>query len=108
MKNNNKKYSLKYINKPILILTLLLAGVGAFLILDASSISAQLTYGYDTPYYFYRQCIYIIYTDKDSVFCRYRQIFLFVLIRKQKHLNNNFSRIHREKFHLRYQSLCEF
>ena len=60
MKNNNKKYSLKYINKPILILTLLLAGVGAFLILDASSISAQLTYGYDTPYYFFnKQLIFI-------------------------------------------------
>ena len=44
---------LKYINKPILILTLLYAVIGAFLILDASSISSVLTYRLDTPYYFF-------------------------------------------------------
>ena len=44
---------LRYINKPILILTLLFAILGAFLILDASSISSVLTYGLDSPYYFF-------------------------------------------------------
>ncbi len=44
---------LRYINKPILALTLLYAVLGAFLILDASSISSVLTYGLDSPYYFF-------------------------------------------------------
>ena len=59
-KKKAKVYVLKYINKPILILSLFLAVLGAFLILDASSISSQLTYGYDTPYYFFnKQLIFI-------------------------------------------------
>ncbi len=51
----------KYLNKPILVLTLFFAVVGAFLILDASSISSVLTYGFDTPYYYFiRQIIFIV------------------------------------------------
>ena len=58
--NKGKKSIFKDMNKPILILTLLFAALGAFLILDASSISAVLTYGYDTPYYYFiRQLIFI-------------------------------------------------
>lgn len=50
----------KYMNKPILILTLVYAALGAFLILDASSISSVLTYGNDTPYYYFiRQIVFI-------------------------------------------------
>lgn len=50
----------KNLNKPILILTLAFAIIGALLILDASSISATLTYGTSTPYYFFkRQLIFI-------------------------------------------------
>ena len=55
MKENKKvKFSIiKNLNKPILILTILFAVIGAFLILDASSISSVLTYRLDTPYYFF-------------------------------------------------------
>ncbi len=50
----------KKLNKPILILTLIYAIGGAFLILNASSISSTLVYGTDTPYYFFvRQLIFI-------------------------------------------------
>ncbi len=56
-----KKSILRYLNKPILILTLVLVALGAFLILDASSISSVLTYGNDTPYYYFiRQIIFIV------------------------------------------------
>ena len=56
-----KKISIfKNLNKPILILTLLYMILGALLILDASSISATLTYGMSSPYYFFeRQLIFI-------------------------------------------------
>ena len=51
-KDREVKYStIKYLNKPILIMTLIFSVLGAFLILDASSISAVRTYGFDTPYY---------------------------------------------------------
>ena len=62
MKENKKvKFSIiKNLNKPILILTILFAVIGAFLILDASSISSVLTYRLDTPYYFFiRQLSFI-------------------------------------------------
>ena len=51
---------LKHLNKGILTLTMLFAIVGAFFILDASSISATLTYGKSTPYFFFiRQLIFV-------------------------------------------------
>ena len=59
-KNSNIKNFFKDLNKPILFLTLFYAIGGAFLILDASSISSVLYYGLDTPYYFFiRQIIFI-------------------------------------------------
>lgn len=52
---------LKYLNKTLLILTIIYAILGAFLILDASSISATHVYGESTPYYFFiRQLGFII------------------------------------------------
>ncbi len=71
MKNSKSKKirTLKYLNKPILILTVIFAIVGAFLILDASSISSVLTYGNDTPYYFFeRQLIFIAIAFIASIF----------------------------------------
>ena len=62
MKDGKRKKTIlfRYLNKPILILTLLYAALGIFLILDASSISSVLTYGNDTPYfYFIRQIIFV-------------------------------------------------
>ena len=57
-KENKKNGIFAYMNKPILLLTLAFAALGAFLILDASSISSVLTYGNDTPYYYFiRQLI---------------------------------------------------
>lgn len=51
---------IKNLNKPILILTIVFSILGALLILDASSISATLTYGMSTPYYFFqRQLIFV-------------------------------------------------
>ncbi len=48
-------------NKPLLILTVMYALVGALLILNASSISATLVYGESTPYYFFiRQLSFIL------------------------------------------------
>ena len=62
------KNFLKDINKPILFLTLLYAIGGAFLILDASSISSVLYYGLDTPYYFFiRQIIFIVISLVGSI-----------------------------------------
>lgn len=60
-KDSSKKENIfKYLNKPILFLTLFFAIGGSFLILDASSISSVLTYGFDTPYYYFiRQIIFI-------------------------------------------------
>lgn len=61
MKRKKKVKVLKYLNKPILVATLLFAIVGAFFILDASSISAILTYGKDTPYFFFiRQLFFVV------------------------------------------------
>lgn len=50
-----KKYIVKVfknLNKSLFFWTMLYAIGGAFLILDASLISATLTYGYDNPYHF--------------------------------------------------------
>lgn len=61
MKKNKSKIKLfRNINKPLFFLTLIYAIVGAFLILDASSISSTLAYGNSTPYYYFqRQLIFI-------------------------------------------------
>lgn len=59
MKKTKKVKLFKNLNKPILILMLIYAIIGAFLILDASSISSVLTYGVDTYYFFKRQLIFI-------------------------------------------------
>ena len=69
-KVENKKINVfKYLNKPILIMTLFFAILGAFLILDASSISSVLTYGFDTPYYYFiRQIIFIVISLVASLF----------------------------------------
>ena len=62
MKKNVKRIkTFKYMNKPIFILTVVFGIIGAFLILDASSISSVLTYGNDSPYYFFqRQLLFIV------------------------------------------------
>ena len=60
MKKNRKVKLFKNLNKPILILMLIYSLIGAFLILDASSISSVLTYGVDTYYFFKRQLIFIL------------------------------------------------
>lgn len=60
MKKTKKIKIMKLINKPILIMMLIYALIGAFLILDASSISSVLTYGVDTYYFFKRQLIFIL------------------------------------------------
>ena len=44
---------LRNLNKWILVLTIIFAFGGAFFILDASSISATLTYGKSSPYFFF-------------------------------------------------------
>lgn len=69
-KDREVKYStIKYLNKPILIMTLVFSVLGAFLILDASSISAVRTYGFDTPYYYFiRQIIFIVIGYVLSIF----------------------------------------
>ena len=52
---------LRNLNKWILVLTIIFAFGGAFFILDASSISATLTYGKSSPYFFFsRQLIFVI------------------------------------------------
>ena len=68
-KSKKKSGVLKYLNKPILILTLLFAVLGVLLILDASSISSVLTYGNDTPYYYFiRQIIFVVFAFISSFF----------------------------------------
>ena len=69
-KDEQVKFStIKFLNKPILIMTLVFSVLGAFLILDASSISAVRTYGFDTPYYYFiRQIIFIVIGYVLSVF----------------------------------------
>lgn len=63
MKKNIKRkrlYFLRDTNKWLLVLSLIFVFGGAFLILDASSISSVLYYGNDTPYYFFqRQLLFI-------------------------------------------------
>ena len=63
MKKNNKRtklFSLRDTNKWLLIISLIFVFGGAFLILDASSISSVLYYGNDTPYFFFqRQLLFI-------------------------------------------------
>ncbi len=60
---------LKDINKPILLLTLLYAILGCFLILDASSISSVLYYKTDSEYYFFiRQLRFVGYSIIASIF----------------------------------------
>ena len=60
---------IRHLNKPILILTLLYAALGVFLILDASSISSVLTYGNDTPYYYFiRQIVFVCAALFTSLF----------------------------------------
>ena len=52
---------LRNLNKWILVLTIIFAFGGAFFILDASSISATLTYGKSSPYFFFsRQLVFVI------------------------------------------------
>jgi len=60
-KSKHEKFrTIRYLNKPVLIMTVVFAVLGAFLILDASSISSVRTYGFDTPYYYFiRQIIFI-------------------------------------------------
>lgn len=61
MKKTRKVKLFKNLNMPILILMILYAVVGAFLILDASSISAVLTYHHDSNFFFFqRQLIFIV------------------------------------------------
>lgn len=60
MKKTRKIKLIKNLNKPILILMLIYSIIGAFLILDASSISSVLTYGVDTYYFFKRQLAFIL------------------------------------------------
>ena len=61
-KNEHEKFaSIKYLNKLILFLTLFFCVAGALLILDASSISSVLIYGFDTPYYYFgKQILFIV------------------------------------------------
>ena len=52
---------LRNLNKWILVLTIIFAFGGAFFILDASSISATLTYGKSSPYFFFSiQLVFVI------------------------------------------------
>lgn len=52
---------LRNLNKWILVLTIIFAFGGAFFILDASSISATLTYGKSSPYFFFsKQLLFVV------------------------------------------------
>ena len=64
MKKNNKRrklYFLRDTNKWLLVISLIFIFGGAFLILDASSISSVLYYGNDTPYYFFQRQLFFIF-----------------------------------------------
>ena len=50
----------KNLNKPLLIWTVIYMILGALLILDASSISATLTYGKESPYFFFNHQLMFI------------------------------------------------
>lgn len=60
MKKTRKVKLFKNLNKPILILMILYAVIGAFLILDASSISAVLTYHHDSNFFFFQRQLFFI------------------------------------------------
>lgn len=60
MKKTRKVKLFKNLNKPILILMILYAVAGAFLILDASSISAVLTYHQDSNFFFFERQLFFI------------------------------------------------
>lgn len=69
MEKKRKLNIFKDFNMTLLFLTIFFAVGGAFLILDASSISSVLRYGLSTPYYFfYRQLAFIIVTLVGSLF----------------------------------------
>ena len=53
MKKESNTRQLRFTNKPLLIMTIIYAVLGAFLILDASFISATLTYKANSPYFFF-------------------------------------------------------
>ncbi|MBR4177834.1 MAG: FtsW/RodA/SpoVE family cell cycle protein [Bacilli bacterium] len=59
-KNRVKVRVFKDLNKPILILTLIYAVMGAFFILDASHISSVLVYGNGTPYYYFTRQLAVV------------------------------------------------
>lgn len=61
MKKEKRIRQLRYINKPLFIMTFAYAVLGAFLILDASNISATLTYGADSPYYFFGKQLFFVF-----------------------------------------------
>lgn len=60
MKKTRKVKLFKNLNKPILVLMILYAVIGAFLILDASSISAVLTYHQDSNFFFFERQLFFI------------------------------------------------
>lgn len=69
MKKVKSKTSIfKNLNKPLLILTLLYAIGGAFLILDASSISSVLVYGQSSAFYYFKlQLIFVVVSLLASI-----------------------------------------
>ncbi len=69
MKKEKRIRQLRYINKPLFIMTIIYAVLGSFLILDASNISATLTYGADSPYYFFgKQLFFVVCSFIFSIF----------------------------------------
>ena len=72
MKKNNKKTRILFLrdtNKLLLILSLIFMFGGAFLILDASSISSVLYYGNDTPYFFFQRQLFFIFLSLIMSVC---------------------------------------
>ncbi len=72
MKKNNKKTRILFLrdtNKLLLILSLIFMFGGAFLILDASSISSVLYYGNDTPYFFFQRQLFFIFLSLVMSVC---------------------------------------
>lgn len=68
MEKKDKKSIFKDLNYGLLLLTIIFAIGGAFLILDASSITSTLRYGLDSPYYFFKwQLIFIFLTFLGSL-----------------------------------------
>lgn len=60
MKKESNTRQLRFTNKPLLIMTIIYAVLGAFLILDASFISATLTYKANSPYFFFTRQLFWI------------------------------------------------